>query len=366
MIKKVENKQELKRFIYYVKDLYKDNPHYIFPLFNILFKELKKEVIKDKTYIAILSLNENNKIQGRLLYTVEYNEKEQRDSCYYSYLDLVNSQKVCNELFDYMEDDMKKNNVFHFEGSFTPYDPDNRRGILIEGFDSDPVIFTSYNMDYYQKLLETNGYSKKTDTYSIIPVRTEKNIKRLNTLSSFFERRYKIDIDFIDFRHLDRDIQDIHSILTEADNELLYQEAPSIDLIRDVAENLKLFLDRRIIIIARERETRKPIGFAFCLLDFNQVFKKTKGRIFPIRFLLYKRKITKVRGMMQYVVPKYQGAGLLGYMYKIIYDQFKILGINEFEAGTIMEGNKKALTTFAKFGGKIAKTYRIYGKDLTK
>ncbi|XMB72110.1 hypothetical protein RJI07_08375 [Mycoplasmatota bacterium WC30] len=366
MILKVETKHDLKRFIYYVKDLYKDNPHYIYPLFYILFKELKKEVLKDQTYTAILSLNENSNVQGRLLYTMEYNEKEKRYSCYYSYFDTIDSQEVCDELFGYMEADMRKNNVFHSEGSFTPYDPDNRRGILVDGFDSDPVIFTSYNMDYYQKLIEANGYSKKVDTYSIIPVRTEKNIKRLNTLSSFFERRYNVDIDFIDFKNLDRDISDIHTILTEADNEIIYQEAPSIDLIKDVAENLKLFLDRRIAIIARERENRRPIGFAFCLLDFNQVFKKTKGRIFPIRFLLYKRKITKARGMMQYVVPKYQGTGLLGFMYKIIYEQFEILGINKFEAGTMMEGNTKALNTFSKFGGKIAKTYRIYGKDLTK
>ena len=69
---------------------------------------------------------------------------------------------------------------------------------------------------------------------------------------------------------------------------------------------------------------------------------------------------------MQYVVPKYHGTGLLGYMYKVIYEQLKILGINELEAGTMMEGNAKALTTFSKFGGEIAKTFRIYGKDLVK
>jgi hypothetical protein len=301
MIKKVNTKKDLKRFIYYVKDLYKDNPH---------------------------------------------------------------SKTVTDGLFGFMEADMRKNGVKHSEGSFTPYDPDNRRGVLVNAFDQDPVIFTSYNMHYIPKLLEDYGFTKKTDTYCILPVINEKTNKRLNTLGNFFKRKYKIDVDYIDFKNIDKEIDDIHQILSEADNEHIYQEAPSIELIRSIADSLRLFLDKRIIRIARERETGRPIGFCFCLLDFNQVFKKLKGKVRPIRMLLLKRKITKVRGMMQYVIPKYQGTGMVGYIYKKIFDEFQIMGITDFEAGTMMEGNDKALASFNKFGGTISKTYRIYGKEI--
>lgn len=364
MIKKVENRKDLKRFIYYVKDLYKDNPHYIYPLFSVLNKELKKEVLRSQNYTALLSLDKFDNIQGRLLYRIEMNIKENKKSCYFSYFDAINSKQVTNELFDYMEQDMKSNGCKHAEGSFTPYDPDNRRGILINSFNSDPVIFTSYNMSYIPKLLEDYGFTKKIDTFSVIPETNEKNIKRLKTLGNYFERKYNIDVDYIDFNNLDKEIEDIHTILQEADNEHIYQETPSIDLIRSVAESLRLFLDKRIIRIARVRDTKRPIGFCFCLLDFNQVFKKLKGKVRPIRMLLLKRKITKVRGMMQYVVPDYQGTGLIGYMYKKIFDEFETMGITEFEAGTMMEGNTKPVEAFNKFGGNISKTYRIYGKDL--
>ncbi|MBN2540875.1 MAG: hypothetical protein JXB08_05050 [Bacilli bacterium] len=364
MILEVKSRKELKRFIYYVKDLYKDDPHYIYPLFSILTKELVREVLQQRNYKAILSLDESSKIQGRLLYRMEFNEKAKRDTCYFSYFDCVNSQLVANELFDYMETDMKQHNVTYSEGSFTPYDPDNRRGILIDGFDSDPIIFTSYNKAYYQSLIEQYGYQKVHDTFSVKPVITDANIKRLQTLGKYFERKYEIDVDYVDFKDMEKEIAEIHQVLSDADNDHIYQEVPSVELIRSVAVDLKSFLDKRIIRIARERSTGRPIGFCFCLLDYNQVFKLTKGRLNPLKLLFARKYITRVRGMMQYVIPEYQGTGVIGYIYHKIFAEFKDMGITEFEGGTMMEGNDKPLHTFDKFGGKINKTYRIYGKDL--
>ncbi|XFA98916.1 hypothetical protein ACAG96_08570 [Candidatus Izemoplasma sp. B36] len=366
MIVKVNSKKDLKRFIYFVKDLYLDDPHYIYPLFYVLYRELIKEVLKSKKYYAILSVDQNNKIRGRLLYTFEHNAKENMDICYWSYFDTYNDQLIANELLEQMEATMKENNVSVSEGSFTPYDPDNRRGVLVKGFEYDPVIFTSYNKAYYQELLEMYGFTKYKDTFSVMTEEAKYIKPRLDKFSKFFARRNNVRVDNIDFNNLEKEIKDIHSVLSEADHDIIYQETPSVDLIRDVAKNLKMFLDSRIIKIAREEETERPVGFAFCLLDYNQLFKRTKGRIKPLTLLFGKKKITKVRGMMQYIVPKYQGSGLNAHIYKYIYDDFKKMNINEFEAGTMMEGNERALTSFSKFGGEIAKTYRIYRKVIEK
>jgi hypothetical protein len=363
MIINIENKKDLKRFIYFVKDLYKDDPHYIYPLFYVLKRELLELVLTRKTYKALLCIKEE-KVVGRLLYTFEHNPKLEKDVCYFSYFDAIDSQEVTDELFEYMERDMRDRDVTYTEGTFAPYDPDNRRGVLVNGFDSDPIIFTSYNYDYYQKLLENKGFKKVHDTFSVKPVWTDQNIKKLNTLGKYFERRSDISVDYIDFKELDREIEDIHKILEAATTDVIYQEAPSIELIRSVAVNMKSFLNPKIIRIAREKSTGNPIGFCFCLEDYNQVFKKIKGKLNIIKFLLARRHITRVRGMMQYVVPKYQNTGLIGYIYYKIFEEFKTMGITDFEAGTMMEGNPKAVQSFSAFGGDINKTYRIYGKEL--
>lgn len=363
MIVEVNSKRELRKFIYFVKDLYKESEHYIYPIFYVLIKELKLHVLKKKNYKALL-YKDNNVIKGRLLYTFEKSAKLKKTVCYFSYFDAYDDQIIFNQLFAYMEADMLDHNIQYSEGTFTPYDPDNRRGVLIKGFEDDPIIFTSYNYSYYQQLFENYGYKKSHDTYSLNPKINDINKKRLNTLANYFEKRFAIRIDPIDLSNLEKEINDIHEILIESTTEVIYQEAPSIDLIRDVAKNLKTFLEPEIILIAREQDTLKPVGFTFCMLDYNQVFKKTRGRLNLIKFILAKRKINRSRGMMQYVVPKYQGSGLIGYMYKKVYDAFEQIGIDEFEAGTIMEHNQKPLTAMNKFGAEISKIYRIYGKEI--
>ncbi len=361
MIIKVENKKDLKRFIHYVEDLYKDDPHMVYPIFSALTKELSQEVLETKKYTAILSV-EDNLVVGRLLYTIDESKKQGKNIGYFSYFDCINNELVAKELFNYCVQDLKEKGINYLEGTFTPYDPDNRRGVLIEGFDSDPIIFTSYNYDYYGTLLEQVGFSKAIDTVLLNADVNEKSYKRLKTFSKFFNRSHDVRVDALNYKELNRDLKDIHQILKRATDENIYQEAPSIDLIRDVAEQMKIFLNPDFVRIARENDTNKPVGFCFVLPDFNQVFKKTKGRIRPLRILFGKRKINKARGMMQYIVPEYQNTGLIAHIYKALFEALKEHGYTHFEGGTMMEDNPKPINAFKKFGGEIIKVYRIYGK----
>jgi len=363
VIKEVRNHRQLNAFIYFIKDLYADCEHYIYPVFYILKKELRQRVLKEKSYKAILYEIEG-KVRGRLLYTFNYSEKLEKEVCYFSYFDCYNNQEVANSLFAYMENDMKEKKVFYCEGTYAPYDPDNRRGILTEGFQDDPVIFTSYNYPYYQDLVESYGFVKIHDTYSLRAEKTEENIKKLYSLAKFFERRFDIDVRPIDLKNIDIEIADIHAILESATSEEIYQTAPSLEVIKEVADNLKLFLEPEIILIAREKNTNQPIGFVFCLLDYNQIFKTTKGRINIFKLLKPLKYINRSRGLMQYVIPKYQNSGLIGYLYKKVYDAYERLGITQLEAGTMMENNLKSFKAMAKFGAEVTKVYRIYGKEI--
>ncbi len=363
MIKEVLGVKDLKRFIYFVKDLYKDNGHYIYPSFYIVLKELKKEVLKSKSSKAILFFD-GDQVLGRLLYTFKYNPKNELMTCYFSYFDCIDDPSVSNALFRYMEEDMKNNDIFYSEGTYSPFDPDNRRGILVKGFDDDPVIFTSYNYPYYEKLLINYGYRKIHDTVSLQPVISEENERKLNALVSMFKRRFNVEVSTIDLKNIDKELEDIHKIFDVATTEVLYQEAPSLEMIKKVAKNLKPLIKKEIVIIAREKDTKEPIGFAVCLLDYNQIFKLTKGRLNIFKFLRAKKYINRSRAMMQYVVPKYQSSGLIIAIYDKIYEGFKKLGIKSFEAGTIMEENFKSMTSFSKFGGEVKKVYRIFGKDM--
>lgn len=363
MIRIVQSKRDLNKFVYLIKDLYKDHPYYVFPVFTVLKKELTDLVLKKKTYKALLAIKDGD-VVGRLLYTIEYNKKKAVNTCYFSSFDCINDLLIAKELFNYMETDVKNQNITYCEGTFTPYDPDTRRGVMLKGFDDFPAVLTSYNYPYYNELLDNCGYVKAYDTFAIKAEINRDVEKRLHTIETYFVNHYDVRIDELNKKNLNQEIKDIHTILLAATTDLNYQEAPSIEMIEQVAKSLKLLINSKLIRIARENDTNNPVGFCLVFPDFNQILRKTKGKIKPLTIFLNMKKISKVRGTMQYVIPKYQNSGLIGYMYKKVYDHFSDLGITEFEGGTMMEDNPKSYHAFDKFGGSLAKIYRIYGKEI--
>lgn len=365
MIVRVSTKKELKRFVLFIRTLYQGDPYYVFPLFMVQTKELTKAVLIDKAYTAIMAIRQNE-VVGRLLYTYAKTRNKDKKICFFSFFDAINDASVAKELFDTMESDMKHDGISYAEGAYTPYDPDTRRGILVDGFAIEPTIFTTYNYPYYQSLINHCGYQKQIDTLSLGVDIGDKSGKYLKAISSMFFRRHNVSIRPLNLRRIDQEMKDIHQILQCATNELVYQEAPSIAMIRSVAKNLRLFVNPDFIQIAYENDTGDPVGFCLALPDFNQLFKKTKGRIRPLYLLCNKRKITRVRGILQYVVPKYQGTGLIGALFNGIYDNFPKYGITELEAGTMLEDNPRPIQVFQRLGGKIIKTYRIFGKELVQ
>jgi GNAT superfamily N-acetyltransferase len=364
MVVKVTSRREIGRFVRFGIDLYADDPHFIPPILAVFAGELRREILRRRTGVGLLYLD-GGRVLGRLFYSFSHDAKNGRDVCYFAHFESVEDDLVASELFAAMEADMRARGVVHAEGSYAPYDPDTRRGILVEGFDDDPAFLLSYNKPYYGPMLERLGFAAVTETVAFSGIDNETSRRALKALGARFDARHGVDIDPLEFRHLDRDIADVHRILLAATTEINYREAPSLAMIAGVAKQLRFFLDPRFVLIARRHDDGEPLGFVLVIPDFNEILKTTKGRIRPLVFLFGKRRITRVRAMMQYVVPAWQNTGLVFRLYEGIEQRMHERGIVRLEGGTIVRENFKSFSSFVKLGCRLTKTMRLYGKDLT-
>ena len=362
MIVKVDNAEKLNQFIYFVRDLYSDDKNFACPIFYSLQKELNRELFVKKRSEAVLCMRDS-RIVGRLLFGEGESKQKGERIGYFSYFDTIEDFSVAQELFSYMEDAFR-GKVTYVEGTFSPFDPDTRRGILVEGYDEPHTIFTSYNFPYYGEFLERLGFTKAHDTYMVRIDMNDKNYSLISELAEKHARGKNVEIRGLDMKNIDKEVNDVHRIFEEATFELNYQDAPSVETIKKAFLNMKAFIEPSLVKIAREKETGRPIGFCLVLKDYNEILRKTKGKINPFAFIFGKNKIHGVRGTLQYVVPAYQGTGLICMLYKNLYDSMIKLGINYFEGGTIMEKNVASWKIMLKFGGRISKIYRIYGKEI--
>lgn len=360
MIIQVTTKKQLNQFIYYVKILYCDCKIYTYPIFRSLKKELTTLVLNKKTYKALLSIDEHGKVNGRILYTFAVEKRKNERICYFSFFDTQNDMQIVNELFAYIEMDMKKENIIYLEGPYAPYDPDTRRGVLIEGYELEPTIFHSYNYSYYNELLTKAGFIKKQDTFALNAKMDNSTLTKLKRFAEIFNSNYNVEIRSVNFKKIEQDIEDVTLILKKATDDQNYQDAPTKELIRTVFKSLKFFLMKDYIKIARDKVTHQPIGFCLVMLDYNKVFHQTKGRIHLFKFVGAKRKIKKAIGKLQYVVPEYQRTGLIATIFYEILNEMQKNHITEFEAGTILENNERSYRIFFHLGGQIVKRFRIY------
>lgn len=364
IVKAVNDKKGIKRFVAFADMIYKGNDKYVPFMKKDLTKTLTRLVLKEKTYTALMVFGRDGAPKGRVLFTVDVNKQlPDKARCGYFFLfECVNEQEAANALLSEMNRRLAADGINYVEGTYWPFDRDNRRGILVKGFDSAPVIFTSYNPEYYAKLLENFGFKKHFDTITFKMVPNENQIERHKRVSRYAESRYDYRVDKMDPKNIDKDIKDVQQIMAEAATDIIYQDAPSVEEIRHIVKQWKSFLDPDFILIARTG-TGRPVGVVMAIPDYFQVFKAMKGKTdlaAMFKYLKYRKKIDAVRAMLQFVVPDFQGKGVNVSLYTELLDSARRKNVRLIEAGTMMENNSHPIEALKAAGGELSKIYRIY------
>jgi len=364
---RLATKKQLKKFVSMPDELYKNDEKFVPYMRGDLLRTLNLLVCKQKSYVA-LAVEDNGKYVARLLFTIAPSKQLGLDRCgYFSHFECIDDQKVADLLFGEMSRLMKEAGVTHVEGTYFPYDQDNRRGILAEGFADPPMILTSYNPPYYNTLLENCGFRKEFDTVSYKLDYDKYDFTRIDRLTKWVLERYGLYVTHADFSHIDREIDDVHAVIEEATTDVIFQEAPSRDDLVRIVKNWKSFLWEDLVLLVRRKNDGRAVGVMMAIPDYFYVFRKMKGKTNPIALLKalhFRKKITGVRAMLQYVTPAYQNKGVNFALYHEFYKTCKRRHIVSMEAGTIMENNPASRRNVEKASGVVNKIFRIYGKQL--
>lgn len=365
----VVTKKELIKFIDFPDTLYINDDKYVPYMRADLKKTLKQLLFDEKSYTALLAVDENGKAHGRVLFTIDKNKQLKTDKCgFFALYDCEDNLETSRMLLGEMVRRLKEMGAEYVSGTYFPYDPDNRRGIMIKGFERAPLIFTSYNPPYYDAQICDAGFEKHADTYEFTAAFSEKTFARFERVVDFSNRHFRFHVDTLDLKNIERDIDDVCAVMQAATNEIVYQEAPSRETIENIFREWKSFIEPSLILIARKDDDNTPIGIAVSLPDYFQVFRKMRGRLDLrgiLAMLTERKKIHSFRGILQYVIPEYQKFGVLPAMYLKMNESAKKLNMDYAEAGTIMENNRASIAPLEAAGAELSRIYRIYYKKIS-
>jgi len=194
-------------------------------------------------------------------------------------------------------------------------------------------------------------------------------VERYRKVAQYSEKRYDYYVETADFNNIDKLIDEVGEVMKAATTEDIFQDAPSIEALRTIVTEWKNYLREDLCFFARRKSDDKMIGVIIAVPDFNQLFRRMKGKINLIslcKMLYYKNKITTVRGLLQYVLPEYQNKGAVLSLYIALFDACEKMGVTLIEASTMMEKNVKPNEAIKSAGGVLYKRYRLYGMNLAE
>ena len=240
-------------------------------------------------------------------------------------------------------------------------------GLLVEGFDTPPVLMMPHNPPYYATLHDGYGLVKAKDlwVYESPATGHPEHIQRITRAVQLAGKRRGITLRALDMTRFAAEVETLKGLYNAA-WERNWGFVPMTDAeIEHLAKQLKPIVVPDLVCFA-ERNA-EVIGFAVALPDLNQALSHNpSGRLFPgiLRVLWHARKVSRLRILLLGVLNEYRGTGVDAVMYHWIWTKAVARGYRWGEAGWILEDNWRMNNAVVRLGFRRYKTYRIYDKAL--
>ncbi len=244
-------------------------------------------------------------------------------------------------------------------------------GLLIEGYDRDPLILQPWHPPYYRELLEGLGMRKAMDLLMWgLTLGELRPGHRFHDLIHEAATKARDDHGVVVRQMRKRDLEAEVARFMDVYNEAWGPNWGFVPIteeeVRFQAKNLRPILDENWAMIA-EREG-EVVGAALTLPDINQVLARMDGRLFPIgwwRFLTGRRRIDRIRVFALGVKPQYQHLGVAAALYVRHVEVAERVRQKGGEMGWILETNEPMNRAMEGMGGSIVKRYRLYELPLS-
>jgi GNAT superfamily N-acetyltransferase len=365
----VKSKKELTAFIDFPHELYDGDPNYVPELFIAQKDLLTKHPFHKHNLLQPFLIYDGDKITGRIAAILNntHNEYNKANDGFFGFFDCINDQETADMLFATADKWLKEKGAKTMIGPVN-FSTNEACGLLIEGFDSPPVLMMTYNAPYYIDLIEKAGFTKQVDLIAWNwegQAYDDKSVRLLDALQERLKRS-NIIIRKVSLKNFKQETINLREVYNKAWDKNSGFVPLSDEEFNYLAKDLKLILDPDFCLIAEQEG--KIVGFGIALPDFNQVLKKVKrGRLLPtgiFTILLNKSKITGIRIYALGVIDGYRKMGIEACLYGTIIKEYKRKGFVKAEAGWTLENNDMVNRAIEAIKGDPYKKYRIYEKAI--
>lgn len=373
VVKEVKSKCELRKFVQFGIDLYKDNPYYCPPIF---FDEInsfnpKTNPALEVCDFVIYMAYRNNQIVGRIVGIINNraNEAWSVKKCRFGWFDFIDDYEVFKSLLDTVALWGKSRGMSSLNGpvGFTDFD---KEGLLIEGFNYNAPMASLYTHPYYIAHYERYGLVKEADWIEFQITPPAEAPERMRRMAKIVEQRNNLrTVKVKNSRELKKRYGYTYFDVLDQAYQKLYNYQPMTERQKRYYCQMYFPLVNFDFVTMVVNEQDEIVAVGLGMPSLSDALRKCGGHLFPFGWYhlikaLRAKKMTDFDLLLIAVRPDYQDKGLTAMIFNEMTPYFVQYGIKRVETTSILETNNKSLANFADFDSIQHKRRRAYTKEL--
>ena len=369
-VKPARRSSDRQRFLDFPYKHYRGEAHWIAPLRmaqrDIL--NIKRHPFYKTSDVELFLARRKGRVVGRIMAILNraHNEFHNERAGFFGFFEVENDRQAAAALLDVARDWVRSRGAEIVRGPVNP-STNYECGLLVDGFDADPMVMMTYNSAYYMELLEAYGMKKAMDLYAYdIGVDYFNHSDKLKRVADRLRSKSSISVRTVNMKDFKNEVGIIRQVYNDAWSRNWGFVPMTEEEFEHLAKDLKQIVDPRIVLIAEqlnEAGKSRPVGFLLAVPDINRALKKINGRLLPFglaKLLWHSRKINTIRVITMGGIVEFQNLGLGSILLDAIYRRGPEAGFPTGEMSWVLENNVMMNRAAELIGGRRTKTYRIY------
>lgn len=369
IVKEASTEKEKKLFVTFPQLLYKDCDKYVPPLINeeLSIFDKNQNPVFAHAWLKLLVAYKDDKIVGRIAVLYNGNETviQKIQKMRFGWFDCINDERVCKALFDEVEKFARAKNLSIIEGPMGFSNMD-KTGMLTFGFDQKATMISSYNYDYYPKLLQNLGYKAEKEWiefYYTVP----KEISKIEKLATMVEKRYHLKAKIFKNK---KDIQPFVNELFKLINGTYNQLSTYVPL----SEKQAAYYQKKYMTLINPEYIKcvvnaenQLVGFGIISPSYATALQKAKGKLFPYGWChLLKAQRNNANGelILIGILPEYRAQGVAAIIFREIYSLIQKIGIKRMETNPLLADNIDSIALWQQFNPTLHRKRNTFIKYL--
>lgn len=373
VIKKVASRKDLRTFVKFPLELYKDCPYYVPGIYldELATLDPAKNPMSKYAQSALFLAYKDGKVAGRVAAIINQiaNKSWDHAEVRFGWIDFIDDKAVSKALLEAVIGFGKEHGMTQVSGPLGFTDFDNE-GCVVEGFDDISSYALRYNYSYYGQHFEALGLQKTNDWLELRIFVPDVVPDKVVRASRMLQERYGLHIRKITKREVRKEHygQKIFDLINRTYCDLFDFTVLPPDVVDSYVNTYLGLLDLKFVTLVEDPDG-KLVAVALTMPSIARAVQKGRGYMFPFGWWhllksMYFKYEEALELLMIAVEPEYRNKGVHALLFNEIIPNLQKGGFKYGESNAEMESNTSVQNIWNAYEKEFKRRRRVYSKPI--